>query len=94
MDGSGVELQDRVMQLRIQCWCIDTADPAQLASFWQKALGWRRTLEQDVEVVLEHRKEARKMAWSRTCCSCGFLRRRQARIACISICGLRIRRLR
>jgi hypothetical protein len=53
MDGSGVELQDCVMQLRIQCWCIDTADPAQLPAFWQKALGWRRTLEQDDEVVLE-----------------------------------------
>jgi len=41
------------MQLRIQCLCIDTADPAGLAAFWQSALGWRRTLEQDDEVVLE-----------------------------------------
>ncbi|MGN6177221.1 MAG: VOC family protein [Streptosporangiaceae bacterium] len=41
------------MTLRIQCTCIDTADPARLAAFWQSALGWRRTLEQDDEVVLE-----------------------------------------
>ena len=31
------------MPLRIQCVCVDTADPARLASFWQSALGWRRT---------------------------------------------------
>ena len=41
------------MQLRIQCVCVDTADPARLASFWQSALGWRRTFEQDGQVVLE-----------------------------------------
>jgi catechol 2,3-dioxygenase-like lactoylglutathione lyase family enzyme len=41
------------MTLRIQCLCIDTADPAGLAAFWQAALGWRRTFEQDDEVVLE-----------------------------------------
>jgi catechol 2,3-dioxygenase-like lactoylglutathione lyase family enzyme len=41
------------MNLRIQCLCIDTANPAALAAFWQSALGWRRTYEQDDEVVLE-----------------------------------------
>jgi catechol 2,3-dioxygenase-like lactoylglutathione lyase family enzyme len=41
------------MDLRIQCLCIDTADPAALARFWQSALGWRRTYEHDDEVVLE-----------------------------------------
>jgi len=41
------------MTLRIQCLCIDTADPAGLAAFWQAALGWRRTFEQDDQVVLE-----------------------------------------
>jgi catechol 2,3-dioxygenase-like lactoylglutathione lyase family enzyme len=41
------------MTLRIQCLCIDTADPAELAAFWQAALGWRRTFEQDDQVVLE-----------------------------------------
>jgi hypothetical protein len=41
------------MNLRIQCLCIDSADPAGLASFWQSALGWRRTFAGDDEVVLE-----------------------------------------
>lgn len=41
------------MQLRIQCVCVDTPDPARLASFWQPALGWRRTFEQGSAVVLE-----------------------------------------
>jgi len=41
------------MNLRIQCLCIDTADPAGLATFWESALGWRRTYEQDDQVVLE-----------------------------------------
>jgi predicted enzyme related to lactoylglutathione lyase len=41
------------MDLRIQCVCIDTTDPARLASFWQTALGWRRTFERDDEVVIE-----------------------------------------
>jgi hypothetical protein len=41
------------MTLRIQCLCIDSADPAQLASFWQVALGWRRTHEEDGQIVLE-----------------------------------------
>lgn len=41
------------MDLRIQCLCIDTPDPAALAAFWQAALGWRRTFEEDDEVVLE-----------------------------------------
>jgi catechol 2,3-dioxygenase-like lactoylglutathione lyase family enzyme len=41
------------MDIRIQCLCVDTADPARLARFWQSALGWRRTHEEDDEVVLE-----------------------------------------
>jgi hypothetical protein len=41
------------VQLRIQCLCIDTTDPAGLASFWREALGWRRTYERPDEVVLE-----------------------------------------
>ncbi len=41
------------MNLRIQCVCIDTADPAGLAAFWESALGWRRTYQEDDEVVLE-----------------------------------------
>ncbi len=41
------------MNVRIQCLCIDSADPAKIASFWQSALGWRRTLDSQDEVVLE-----------------------------------------
>ncbi|MBA3233860.1 MAG: VOC family protein [Propionibacteriales bacterium] len=41
------------MNLRIQCLCIDTHDPLELAGFWQEALGWRRTHESDTEVALE-----------------------------------------
>jgi catechol 2,3-dioxygenase-like lactoylglutathione lyase family enzyme len=41
------------MSIRIQCLCIDTSDPAKIASFWQSALGWRRTSDQEDEVVLE-----------------------------------------
>jgi catechol 2,3-dioxygenase-like lactoylglutathione lyase family enzyme len=40
------------VDLRIQCLCIDTADPARLATFWQAVLGWRRTHESEDEVVL------------------------------------------
>jgi hypothetical protein len=40
------------MDLRIQCLCIDTTDPGKLAGFWESALGWRRTYDEDY-VVLE-----------------------------------------
>ena len=41
------------MNIRIQCLNIDTTDPAGLAGFWESALGWRRTFEQEDQVVLE-----------------------------------------
>jgi len=41
------------MSIRIQCLCVDSTDPARLADFWQSALGWRRTHEDDQEIVLE-----------------------------------------
>jgi len=41
------------MTIRIQCLCIDTADPARLAAFWAQALGWRQTHAEEDEVVLE-----------------------------------------
>ena len=41
------------MGIRIQCLCIDAEDPATVASFWQSALGWRRTFAKEDEVVLE-----------------------------------------
>jgi predicted enzyme related to lactoylglutathione lyase len=39
--------------LGIQSLSVDAADPRALATFWEAALGWRRTFEDDVEVVLE-----------------------------------------
>ena len=39
--------------LRWQCVCVDSADPRRTATFWQQALGWRRTYDTDDEVVLE-----------------------------------------
>jgi Glyoxalase-like domain len=39
--------------LRIQNISIDATDPRALATFWEAALGWRRTYEDDDEVVLE-----------------------------------------
>jgi len=41
------------MNIRIQCLCFDTTNPARLAGFWQEALGWRRTFEEDDQIVLE-----------------------------------------
>ena len=41
------------MGIRIQCLCIDAENPAKIASFWQSALGWRRTFEKEDEIVLE-----------------------------------------
>jgi hypothetical protein len=41
------------MSIRIQCLCIDATDPAGLASFWEAALGWRRTYDKDEQVILE-----------------------------------------
>ena len=41
------------VDLRIENLSIDTTEPARLASFWESALGWRRTYERDDEVVLE-----------------------------------------
>lgn len=42
-----------IVALRWQCVCIDSPDPVRIAAFWQEALGWRRTFENDHQVVLE-----------------------------------------
>jgi len=39
--------------LHIQSLTVDAADPRGLATFWEAALGWRRTFEDDEEVVIE-----------------------------------------
>lgn len=41
------------MALVIQSVIVDSHDPSALASFWEAALGWRRTYEKEDEVVLE-----------------------------------------
>jgi hypothetical protein len=41
------------MEIRIQCLCIDATDPARIARFWEAALGWRRTWEEEDQVCLE-----------------------------------------
>ncbi|SRR6266702_6807384 len=41
------------MTLRIQALCIDALDPRPVAAFWENALGWRRTFEDEDEIVLE-----------------------------------------
>jgi len=45
------------MDIRIQCLCVDTADPLRLAKFWQEVLGWRLEAGPgNNEVVLEPAK--------------------------------------
>jgi len=43
----------RAVTLSMQCLDIDAADPDRLATFWQEALGWRRTHDEPDEVALE-----------------------------------------
>jgi catechol 2,3-dioxygenase-like lactoylglutathione lyase family enzyme len=39
--------------LKMQAICVDSEDPQKLARFWQEALGWRLTVDNDGDVVLE-----------------------------------------
>jgi hypothetical protein len=41
------------VSIRWQCLCVDSTDPARIASFWEQALGWRRTYDSPDEIVLE-----------------------------------------
>ena len=41
------------MGLRVQSISVDTADPGPIAHWWAELLGWRITLEEADEVVLE-----------------------------------------
>ena len=41
------------MDIRIQCLCVDAAEPRKIASFWEAALGWRRTFDEDDQVCIE-----------------------------------------
>ena len=53
LDAARASGDDQRMTIRIQCLCIDTADPGTIAAFWESALGWRRTLDEADEVCLE-----------------------------------------
>jgi hypothetical protein len=44
---------DQTVEIRIQCLCVDSADPSAVAAFWEAALGWRRTWDEEDQVVLE-----------------------------------------
>jgi predicted enzyme related to lactoylglutathione lyase len=41
------------VSIRWQCVCVDSTDPSVAATFWEKALGWRRTHDTPDEVALE-----------------------------------------
>jgi predicted enzyme related to lactoylglutathione lyase len=41
------------IDLRIQCLCIDAGNPDLVATFWQQAIGWRRTHDTADQIVLE-----------------------------------------
>jgi predicted enzyme related to lactoylglutathione lyase len=41
------------MTVRIQAFAFDTHDTSAIAAFWEAALGWRRTYEDQDEVALE-----------------------------------------
>jgi hypothetical protein len=41
------------VDIRIQCLCVDSADPKKIASFCEAALGWRRTFDEDDQVCIE-----------------------------------------
>ena len=41
------------MDIRIQCLCVDSTEPTKIASFWEAALGWRRTFDEHDEVCIE-----------------------------------------
>lgn len=48
------------MSVRWQCICVDSTEPSRPATFWEQALGWRRTHDSPDEVVLEPPKGSRE----------------------------------
>jgi predicted enzyme related to lactoylglutathione lyase len=53
MDAVHPGRQGVIVSLRIQCVCIDSVEPDVPAAFWEQVLGWRRTHQEDGEIVLE-----------------------------------------
>ena len=57
------------MDIRIQCRCVDSAEPKKIASFWDAALGRSRTFdEKTTKCASSRRRAARRTAWRRTSC--------------------------
>ena len=50
--------------LRWLCVSLDSNDPRRVAGFWEQALGWRRTLDTDDEVVIEPPEGSRELGAS------------------------------
>jgi hypothetical protein len=59
----------RLLDIRIQCVVVDSADCERLARFWLEALGWRITFESEEEYAIEPPKGAAKSTSRRTCFS-------------------------
>ena len=75
------------VSLSIQCIAIDSADPDDLATFWQEALGWRCTHDTPDEVALDPPEGS---LWDGVAPDLMFLRvpdEKVARTGCISICA-------
>jgi hypothetical protein len=49
--GAGVRVG--LVEIRFQYLSIDSTGPARAAQFWESALGWRRTFDDEDQVVLE-----------------------------------------
>lgn len=70
---------DRFIGIRIQCLCIDTADPAGIASFWNPRWAGAVRGRRKTRSASSRRKAARKMASLPTLCSSRFLKARLSR---------------
>ena len=53
MDRLSTARHSRRMDIRIQCLCVDAAEPRKIATFWEAALGWRRTFDEEDQVCIE-----------------------------------------
>jgi predicted enzyme related to lactoylglutathione lyase len=50
-----------LVDIRIQCVVVDSADCERLARFWSEALGWRITFESDDEYAIEPPEGSREV---------------------------------
>jgi hypothetical protein len=66
--------ESRGMDIRIQCLCVDSPDPKKIASFWEAALSWRRTFDEDDQVCIEPPEGSPEDGIVPALFSCGFRR--------------------